>query len=46
MPTPQIEGDEEPPFLHSWKRIYLLVLFYLFTLVIVLWLISKHYTCS
>ena len=40
---PEDTDEDAPPFLQSWKRIYLVVLSYLFTLIIVLWLITKHF---
>lgn len=40
---PENTGEEDPPFLGSWKRIYLVVLFYLFTLIIILWLVTRYF---
>ena len=46
MQTQQNTIDEAPPFLRSWKRIYLLVLLYLFTLIVSLWLVSRYFACG
>ena len=43
--APRRPADEPPPFLGRWKRIYLLVLLYLFTLIVVLYAVTRifHY---
>ena len=35
--------DELPPFLGSWKRVYLVILLYLFTLIGVLYGFTKFF---
>lgn len=44
MLAPQNTDEEPPPFLQSWRRIYFLVLLYLFTLIAVLWAVSKYFS--
>jgi hypothetical protein len=35
--------DEPPPFLHSWKRVYIAVLIYLVAIITVFYLFTRAY---
>jgi hypothetical protein len=43
-PSPQgrLVQDDPPPFLRTWPHLYLAVVGYLFVLIVVLYLITKH----
>jgi hypothetical protein len=43
MPESEYTHDGPPPFLHSWKRIYLVVLLYLAAVIFVLYLFTQAY---
>ena len=38
--------DEPPPFLGSWRRIYILVILYLVTLITAFWFFGKGWSSS
>ncbi len=35
--------DDPPPILGTWKNLYRFVLIYLFALIVLLWLFTRHY---
>ena len=43
MPEPIYTREEPPPFLRSWRRIYVATLFYLAAVVLVLYLFTRAY---
>lgn len=43
MPPPEEVPDEPPPFLGTWKRVYLAVLAYLAALIGVFYLFTKAF---
>jgi hypothetical protein len=41
--SPNTEPDEPPPFLGTWKRIYVAVLLYLIGLIVVFYLFTRAF---
>ncbi len=36
-------GDEPPPFLGQWNRVYVVVLVYLFVLIVALFAVTEYF---
>jgi hypothetical protein len=43
MPEPRDVPDEAPPFLGTWKRVYIAITIYLAALITVFYLFTRHY---
>jgi hypothetical protein len=43
MPEPRDVPDEAPPFLGTWKRVYIAVLVYLVVIITAFYLFSRSY---
>jgi hypothetical protein len=43
MPEPRDVPDEPPPFLGTWRRIYIAITIYLASLIFVFYLFTRHY---
>ena len=43
MPDPRDAGDEGPPFLGTWRRVYAAVLIYLAAIIAVFYLFTRAY---
>lgn len=43
MPEPRDVPDEPPPFLGTWRRVYLAIVVYLVALISVFYLFTRHY---
>ena len=43
MPEPRDVPDEAPPFLGTWRRVYIAITIYLAALIFVFYLFTRHY---
>ena len=43
MPEPRDVPDEPPPFLGSWKRVYIAILLYLGAIIFGFWVFTRAY---